>query len=143
MLKKKMGFTLIELLAVIVILSIIMVIVTPIIVKTIDDAKKGAFKNSAYGMIKAAEFEYAKKTLEDNGAVTVTYTYEDGIETSNQDGYALDYKGTKPTSGKLKVTAQGEVSLMLHNGTYCAEKDADTDIVTITDKNASACTLSP
>ena len=143
MLKRKMGFTLIELLAVIVILSIIMMIVTPIIVKTINDAKKGAFKNSAYGMIKAAEFEYAKKVLEDNGTETVTYTYTGGTETSNPTGYVLDYKGAKPTSGKLIVTAQGKISLMLHNGTYCAEKGVDTDTVTITDKNASTCTISP
>ena len=48
----KKGFTLIELLAVIVILAIIALIATPLILNTIEDSRKGAFKNSAYGIIK-------------------------------------------------------------------------------------------
>ena len=48
---KRKGFTLIELLAVIVILAIIAVIATPMVLNTIDDARKGAAKSSAYSYI--------------------------------------------------------------------------------------------
>lgn len=52
---KRHGFTLIELLAVIVIMDIIVLIATPLILNVIEKAKKGAFQNSVYGIMKAAE----------------------------------------------------------------------------------------
>ena len=52
---KKKGFTLVELLAVIVILALIALIATPIILNVINDAKKEAAKDSAYGYIEAIE----------------------------------------------------------------------------------------
>ena len=54
--KNKKGFTLIELLAVIVILAIIALIATPIILNMIENAKKGAAIDSAYGYIDAIEY---------------------------------------------------------------------------------------
>ncbi|MEG2847894.1 MAG: prepilin-type N-terminal cleavage/methylation domain-containing protein, partial [Bacilli bacterium] len=53
------GFTLIELLAVIVILAIIALIAVPFIMNIIDKAKKSAFEDSAYGILKASELYYA------------------------------------------------------------------------------------
>ena len=50
------GFTLIELLAVIVILAIIALIATPLILNIVNDAKKSAVKDSAYGYIDAIEY---------------------------------------------------------------------------------------
>ena len=47
--RKKNGFTLIELLAIIVILAIIAVITVPIILNIIDNSRRGAAKDSAYG----------------------------------------------------------------------------------------------
>ncbi|NLM63172.1 MAG: prepilin-type N-terminal cleavage/methylation domain-containing protein [Mollicutes bacterium] len=61
--EKNRGFTLIEMLAVIVVLALIMVIAVPLVLKTIEGVKQGAFKNSAYAMVKAAELEYAKQVL--------------------------------------------------------------------------------
>ncbi len=143
MLKRKEGFTLIELLAVIVILAIIMVIATPIVIKTIDDAKKGAFKNSVYGIIKAAEFEYSRKVIDGVTNDSVTFTFSSGGVTSEPTDYTLDYKGESPESGALVINAQGEVELALFNGTYCVVKDKSTDIVEIdSDKTtAESCVL--
>jgi len=56
--KRRNGFTLIELLAVIVILAIIAVIATPIIVGIIEDARKSAAADSAYGALDAVEKYY-------------------------------------------------------------------------------------
>ena len=48
--KNKKGFTLIELLAVIIILAVIALIATPIVLNVIDNARKSANKDSAYGL---------------------------------------------------------------------------------------------
>lgn len=60
----KKGFTLIELLAIIVILAIIAVITVPIILNIIDEAKKGAEKNSVIGYGKAVELAYTQYQYE-------------------------------------------------------------------------------
>ena len=54
---KNNGFTLIELLAVIVILAVIALIATPLVLNIIERAEKGAFKDSVYGIMEAAEFQ--------------------------------------------------------------------------------------
>ncbi len=121
MLKRK-GFTLIELLAVIVILTIIMVIATPIIIKTIEDAKKSAFKNSVYGIIKAVEFNYFKQLLNTPKIEPVQYKYVNGEESSSLEGFKLEYKGAKPQDGVIEVDQKGRITLALYNGRYCVIK---------------------
>lgn len=67
----KKGFTLIELLAIIVILAIIAVITVPIILNIIDNARKGAAKNSVTGYGKAVELAYTQYQYDENlGTVT-------------------------------------------------------------------------
>ena len=63
--KNKKGFTLIELLAIIVILAIIAVITVPIILDIIDNSKKGAAKDSAYGYKDAINKFYVSKLSEE------------------------------------------------------------------------------
>ena len=62
--RRKNGFTLIELLAVIVILAIIALIATPIILNMINDAKKSAAKDSAYGYIEAIEYNNSMSAID-------------------------------------------------------------------------------
>lgn len=50
--------------AVVVILAIIALTATPLILNVIDDSKKGAFKSTAYGIIEAAELDYANKVID-------------------------------------------------------------------------------
>ena len=67
----KKGFTLIELLAIIVILAIIAVITVPIILNIIDNARKGAAKNSVTGYGKSVELAYTQYQYDSNlGTVT-------------------------------------------------------------------------
>jgi type IV pilus assembly protein PilA len=66
----KKGFTLIELLAIIVILAIIAVITVPIILNIIDEAKKGAEKNSVIGYGKAVELAYTQYLFEESTGTT-------------------------------------------------------------------------
>ena len=75
----KKGFTLIELLAIIVILAIIAVITVPIILDIIDNARKGAEKNSVIGYGKAVELAYTQAQYDTamgtaNGAHSVENT---------------------------------------------------------------------
>lgn len=66
----KKGFTLIELLAIIVILAIIAVITVPIILDIIDNARKGAEKNSVIGYGKAVELAYTQAQYDTAMGVT-------------------------------------------------------------------------
>ena len=97
--KRKKGFTLIELLAVIVILAIIALIATPIILNMINDAKKSAAKDSAYGYIEAIEYNNSMASLElDNG-----YTKIEGTDL-DVTGLDVKVKGTLPTKGNITIT---------------------------------------
>ena len=117
--KRKNAFTLIELLAIIVILAIIAVITVPIILNIIDNSKKGAVTDSAYGYKDALQ-KYNITLLARNpeskglkGSYTVTELENLGLEISGQepsDGVVLlDEEGI---SGCLKFD---EYSAHLYN----------------------------
>lgn len=115
----KKGFTLIELLAVIVILSIIALIATPIVMNVIQKSKKGAAEDTVYGLIKAAEFVYAQSLIEDeivpdtDGSFVFdcSKTGSGGKKCVTAKGVELSYNGTQPDSGTITVDASGDVSL--------------------------------
>ena len=74
------GFTLVELLAVIVILAIILVIAVPQIMKTIDEAREGAFSSSAKLIAASAERMYLEnETL----GITEEISCSDVVETTS------------------------------------------------------------
>ena len=75
--EKNKGFTLVELLAVIVILALIALIATPIILNVINDAKKQAAKDSAYGYMDAVEKYIVSSELEDKRIEALKYIDED------------------------------------------------------------------
>jgi len=136
----KKGFTLIELLAVIVILAIIALIASPIIIGLIDDARKESFKSSAYGIVRAGEIFFSQNLLSGTNE-EVTFTYTDGVESSSISGKKLDYNGSKPNSGEVKVNKNGEVAIAVHNGTYCAEKGYNESELTISNKTVVDCKI--
>lgn len=95
--KSKKGFTLIELLAVIVILAIIALIATPIILNMINDARKSAAADSAYGYIEAIDYNNSMNMLNNDKYKKI----ESGniIDINN----IVKVKGTKPTSGNVTI----------------------------------------
>jgi type IV pilus assembly protein PilA len=104
--KGKKAFTLIELLAIIVILAIIAVITVPIILNIIENSKKGAATDSAYGYKDAVNKWYVSKLSEDHdfkisGEYTVTNGVLNGLGVNNVE---IPVSGNKPTSGKLHYT---------------------------------------
>ncbi len=116
---KNKGFTLIELLAVIVILAVIALIAVPQILNILNRARKSAAEDSATGIAKSAETYVTNFMLQNSGGFpdgTVTFNCtSSGCKLSNTlTGYntdnltELDFKGTKPTSGTVKITDNGK-----------------------------------
>ena len=110
--KKKNAFTLIELLAVIVVLAIIALIATPIVMNTIKNAKKGAAERSADSYVKQVEVAVAEERLSKNEVLEGEYQItSDGnlcrdksASCSDDNKIKIEMSGTKPTSGKIKIT---------------------------------------
>ena len=99
--KSKKGFTLIELLAIIVILAIIAVITVPIILNIIENSRRGAATNSAYGYKDAVNKWYVSKLQEDSGyTLNGNYNVSDG----KLNNIEIPLSGDKPTGGNLHYT---------------------------------------
>ena len=94
--EKNKGFTLVELLAVIVILALIALIATPIILNVINDAKKQAAKDSAYGYMDAVEKYIVSSELEDKSIKDGRYS----VEELNK---KISVKGSTPDNGNIEI----------------------------------------
>ncbi|MGM9849801.1 MAG: prepilin-type N-terminal cleavage/methylation domain-containing protein [Bacilli bacterium] len=97
----KKGFTLIELLAIIVILAIIAVITVPIILNIIENAQKGAAKDSAYGLVDTAKLYYYK--FDGTSLGNYACDFKSGCN-------EIKYEGEDPTSGTLRINEKGMTS---------------------------------
>ena len=110
---KKKGFTLIELLAVIIVLAVIAVIVTPIVTKTIKNAKKGSAEIAAQNYIRAVELAISNSDLNRKSIPDGEYSIDiDGNLTgaSLPDGkLEIDASGDRPTGGTI-VIKDGQVT---------------------------------
>ena len=127
--KKKNGFTLIELLAVIVILAIIALIAVPVILNIIDKANKSAFKDTAYGIVNAAELYFAEQQLDLNG-MTEEIEFTLPSQANITDG--LQIKGEVP-EGRVQINKDGEIALLVKNERYCITKGYNETDVTLSE----------
>ncbi len=119
----KKGFTLIELLAVIVILAIILLIAMPIVLNVIKEARLGAFNSTGFGLVKTAETEYFRRSLE-GSTPEVEYTAPAFT--------GIDFSGKAPTGGSIVVRANGSIYMAVTDGVHCAYKvTGSTDVTTI------------
>ena len=106
--KSKKGFTLIELLAVIIILAIIAIITVPIIFNVIENSKKGAAVDSAYGFKDSVNRYYMSKSTKDpdfyfaDGKYTVSEGNGSAVLTS-EETYTISLSGTIPTGGAVII----------------------------------------
>ena len=115
--EKNKGFTLVELLAVIVILALIALIATPIILNVINDAKKQAAKDSAYGYMDAVEKYIVSSELEDKSITDGTYSVED------LNSMGVSVKGSTPDSGNIEIKEGAVKSYNLGIDGYYITKD--------------------
>ena len=98
---KKNAFTLIELLAIIVILAIIAVITVPIILNIIENSKKGAATNSAYGYKDSVEKYYLARLFENTNEQYTTLNETYTISEGKLNTIDIPFEGTIPSSGSL------------------------------------------
>ena len=101
--RNKKGFTLIELLAIIVILAVIAVITVPIILNIIDNSKKGAITDSAYGYKDALQ-KYNMTMIarnSDSQGLKGSYTV------SELKNLELEVSGREPNDGVVLLDEEG------------------------------------
>lgn len=120
------GFTLIELLAVIVVLSIIALIATPIVSGVIETSKKNVAIDGASNLIKSAEV-YMVTSRKKYGRVDV-------LDPN------LNYNGKKPEAGEVEISKEGKTKLYAYIDGYCVTKEYDGE-VTATKTNKKECTV--
>ena len=121
--KNKKGFTLIELLAIIVILAIIAVITVPIILNVIENSKKGAAIDSAYGYKDSIQQYYVLKSV--NGEFDEVLSGEKTKLISELGDISVN--GTKPSEGWVKINKGQVVDYSLKFGDYMVSLDLDTN----------------
>ena len=131
---KRKGFTLIELLAVIVILSVIALIATPIITNVIDESKKNTLETSVKGLIKAADY-YA---IENSGVYE--FLFDETHKGTTKQGESLEYKGELEAKGKLYIDEEGDISLCVYNDKYYAYKNYNGGVI-IGEKKKDNCEI--
>ena len=148
--KKRNAFTLIELLAVIVVLAIIALIATPIVMNTIKKSKKGAAERSADSFVKQVETAVTTERL--NGNIIEDGEYEitsDGnlckdksASCSDDQKIKIEMNGTKPTSGKVKITnGNAEISTKLTVGDYDVKYNPESKKYEATEKGSTSSTV--
>ena len=132
--KSKKGFTLIELLAVIVILAIIALIATPIIIGVIDQARKKAFENTAYGVLEGLKLNYTERILTGTTSEEKNFTFPNS---------GLKLSGEEPAYGSAKIDSKGGISFALadKDKRWCAKKEATSEKVTMEDYTEENCKI--
>ena len=117
---KEKGFTLIELLAVIVILSVIALITTPMIMGVIESSKKGAKESSASGYVGALE-QY-QVTAEILGKKVIPDTT---LSTDDLKQYDIDVKGEIPIDGYVTIKNKQVVDYKLQFDEYLVSYNSE------------------
>lgn len=126
----KKGFTLIELLAVIVILAVIALIAVPQVLKILNQTRRSAAEDSAYGILKSAESYVATYMMDHhgdwNGTTYFTCSSTGCVEATKSesgdytavtgdDKATLDFNGSKPTKGVVELNSTGEATIVTGN----------------------------
>ncbi len=132
--KNKKGFTLIELLAVILILAVIALIATPIIIGVIEQARKKAFENTAYGVLEGLRLNYTERILTGTTSEEKTFSFPNS---------GLKLSGEEPAYGSAKIDSKGNISFVLvdKDKKWCAKKESDSEKVTIEDYTEENCKI--
>ena len=113
------GFTLVELLAVIVILSVLMTIAIPRIIKMMTSSKVDAFKTEAESLLKTAQQEYAKDSL--NGTLISAYCKDvETVTLTSNNVKTLEYlDNQKDLKYRIEFDKDGNITkYILKNSTY-------------------------
>ncbi len=127
--KKQLGFTLIELIAIILILAILALIIIPVANKIVEEARKQSFKQTAIGVVDAAEKD-CNILLQKGHAVSKVYSISDYQITSGQE---LSISGKLPLQGSVSVDNTCGIAIAVNNNKWCVSKNYTDDKVTLSD----------
>src|SRR5574344_250941 len=128
----KKGFTLVELLAVIVILGVIALIVSPIVTGVIKKSKDSAAINSSYQYEEAAELYVSEATGNNKNLI-----YSNMVR-------VLDVTGTTASGGYIKANKDGEIAYGLILDDRCVVKSFSEQSASISeDKSLCSSTVIP
>ncbi len=150
----KKGFTLVELLAVILIIGIIATITTPIILNVIGSAKAKGFEDSALSLLRASKNYYSDQTVSDiiklpleikfsDGSQTNTYLNSQTKQMETSSDRLLEYSGTNPDSGIIKINSEGEISMAIYSKAtkVCGIKSSKDKTLTFTKVAEKDCVI--
>ena len=121
---RKKGFTLIELLAVIIIIGVIALIITPIIIDVLHKQEKKTFEESVHGIMESIRID----TADDNFSLPREYYYKNGTLTLEKAGNVeredlpatVKVNGRYEGEGRFIVDEDGDILVVnACNGTYC------------------------
>lgn len=128
----KKGFTLIELLAVLIVLGLIAVIVSPIITNALNDAKMSAYKSTIMSIVRKIKMNENSYVTDDD----TTYNVLNGVITPN-----LEYEGELNGNGYITLDSNGLSIIKLYNGNICAYKNKFDEELTVEEMSEEACNL--
>ena len=121
---KNKGFTLIELISVIILMGVIAIITVPIIKDTIESAREKNFKNSALGLIEAANEYYLNSKLTGDYFEEIEFKVNNGKMISGNK--ELSFNGKVPVGDSyVKIKSNGDVAINITDGEFYAVKDYD------------------
>ena len=104
--------------AVIVVLAVVALISIPVILNIIENAKKGALKDSASGLIKAADMYYFQNMKGAEEGVQIEIV--DNEQTAPQNP-KLNYKG-EVKNGFVLINYEGKVAVCVDDEKYFASR---------------------
>src|SRR5574344_805402 len=133
----KKGFTLLELLAVIVVLAVIALIVTPFVTKAIEEAKRKSFENSAYGIMDAADLFYGTKMVKNDFSDTIL-SLTNGVDNNTP---TFKYKGKKVENAYIEINDKGKIRMYVYDDGFCAKKETTSQKLTISKVAKADCSL--
>ena len=119
---KKKGFTTTEIFLMIVTFSVLLVVAIPFVWDSIEDAKKGALRDYAYGLESAAELLYAKNLVTMKHWDEVVFTIKNGVILSSNPDMKLEFKGRFLSVGQILIEENGNIWMRLYDGKYCISK---------------------
>ena len=94
--------------------------------------RKGAFEDTAYGIIDAAKLYYTEASLESSN-INETFTFPNDNK--------LKISGKKPTIGSVELDKEGKIALAISNETWCAIKSKNEEKVSIIDYSVENCVI--
>lgn len=131
-----LGFTLIELLAVVIIIGLLAILITPKVQSSIKDSKKSTYEISLHALEREADNFYLLKKSENETFTGCTYDFTTNTNTCN----GFEFKGEKPKSGTITVASNGVVSYALNFGEYCYMNYGQSELI-VNDYNQETCKI--